>query len=133
MSSMAPLLPPRPLYTILPIDETGESTAPITPTSNVPKPRKMKFRIQRVVRRGRRILMRKGLLKVLLGRKLAGPVREALISDAKQQPLDGHHVGTGHVGKVTGSATTAEVFIDGRNPAVVDPLVVVKPVTMPVL
>ncbi len=71
----APDLPGLPqISTIpgLPVDATGLASAPTMPASNLNKKQKMKVKGQKAIRKGRRLVMRKSVLTVLLGRQVAG-------------------------------------------------------------
>jgi hypothetical protein len=74
----APDLPQMPVMPGLPIDATGLASIPATPAPNLNKKQKIKVRGQKAVRKGRRLVMRKSVLSILLGRQLAGPTVEVL-------------------------------------------------------
>jgi len=56
----------------LPVDATGLASVSVTPPSNLSKKQKLKVKGQKAIRKGRRIVMRKSVMTVLLGRQLAG-------------------------------------------------------------
>ena len=96
----APGLPPIPVVPGVPVDVTGEAPIPATPAPNLNKAQKMKVKSQKAIRKARRIVLRKSVLSVLLGRQLAGPTVDALKLTSKRE--------SGAVGAAT-SATPAPV------------------------
>lgn len=76
----APLhgLPPIPCVPGVPIDATGHAPAPDTPRQNLSKRQKIKVKGQKAIRKGRRVVLRKSVLTVVLGRQLAGPTKNLL-------------------------------------------------------
>ncbi len=82
-------IPPPPVMPGLPFDQTGTLPSPPTPKSNTSKRQKAKIRSQRLVRNSRRGLLKKPVLKILLGRQLAGPTYESLTILSKNSGLAG--------------------------------------------
>jgi hypothetical protein len=60
------------------VDATGVAPIPATPRSNLNKGQKMKVRTQKAIRKTRRVVLRKSVLFVLLGRQVASPAVDAL-------------------------------------------------------
>ncbi|KAF8854934.1 hypothetical protein BDZ45DRAFT_22735 [Acephala macrosclerotiorum] len=66
-----------PAVTGVPIDATGNLPAPTDPP-RVGKAKRVMNKGSRFMRKGRRVILRKPVLAVILGRQLAGPVKEAV-------------------------------------------------------
>lgn len=73
-----PGLPPVPAMPGLPVDATGLASTPVTPAPNLNKKQKFKVKGQKAIRKGRRIVMRKPVLSILLGRQVAGTTVDLL-------------------------------------------------------
>jgi hypothetical protein len=80
-------IPDNQLPEPLPLDQTGMAPVPATPEPNSGlKERKKK--VQKVMRYGRRIVLRKKVLSMVLGRTLAGPTVVALKLISKGEPVE---------------------------------------------
>jgi len=62
----------------LPMDVAGQLAVPALPSFRASKRNRAKAKGQKVVRRGRKIVLRKSVLSLVLGRQLAGPTIDAL-------------------------------------------------------
>jgi hypothetical protein len=82
-SASAPTSPVSPMQIGVPIDATGRQTPPPLPPRNTTDIVRIKKGVNRFIRRARKDVLRKTILKVALGRELAGPTRQALIAAAK--------------------------------------------------
>jgi hypothetical protein len=69
-------------------DATGKLQPPGTPPRRVPKRKRLIRLGQKVFRNGRRVILRKPVLTVVIGRQLAGPTSQALKLISKGEPLD---------------------------------------------
>jgi hypothetical protein len=72
----------------IPRDATGQLHPPCTPPRRARKRRTLIGTGQRVYRKGRRVMLTKPVLAVLVGRQLSGPAAEALKLISKGTPLD---------------------------------------------
>ena len=70
----------------IPLDATGGLTAPMTPAPR--KRSKVMKRGSKIAQKGRKIVLRKGVLTIILGRQLAGPTSQALKLIGKGVPID---------------------------------------------
>jgi hypothetical protein len=72
----------------VPLDATGLTAAPLMPAPNNSKKAKAKATTMKLIRYGRRIVLRKQILIVPLGRQLSGPVAALLKQVSRDIPID---------------------------------------------
>jgi hypothetical protein len=72
----------------IPTDVTGQLTPPGTPPKTASKGRRVIGKSQKVIRKGRRVILNRAALAVVLGRQLSRPTSQALKLISKGLPLD---------------------------------------------
>lgn len=83
-----PAIPEVPAVPGVPTDITGLAPVPATPQKRRGKRAKVKEMGKKVVRKSRKLILRKKILTIPLGRHLAGPVADLLRSAAAGVPID---------------------------------------------